>query len=74
MTVHSGDRCGTDEFLDFIGGGGGETTQVVQLIIFRSGRTIVDFLEFIRTEVVLWGSTSEQSPCIRPLAPLSFIF
>lgn len=30
MTVHSGDRCGTDEFLAFIGGGGGETTQVVQ--------------------------------------------
>lgn len=24
--------------------------------------TIVDFMEFIRTGVVLWGSTSEQSP------------
>lgn len=63
LTVPFGDRCGSDECLALIGGG--ETTQVVQTYYCQEWEkrgTIVDFMEFIRTGVVLWGSTSEQSP------------
>lgn len=68
MTVHSGDRCGTDEFLALIGGEGGETTQMVQTDHLQEWENNCRFLGIHH----LWGSTSEQSPCTKTAC--SFVF
>lgn len=75
MTVHSGDRCGTDEFLAFIGGGGGETTQVVQTDHLQEWENNCRFLGIHQNRGgSLGGPLQNNLRVLRPLAPLSFIF